>query len=122
LQARPVLILCFKYIPMRRRVVSAAAAVATGAAACFVGRPPAAHCHANHESSQVPRFPTQKRDDSRASTGQGEMVFSWDRRLTDAMPADARVHENKMHGCFSEDAETGIEINCIRSGKRGRPG
>ncbi len=24
------------------------------------------------------------------------------------MPAEARVHENKMHGCFCEDADTGV--------------
>ena len=28
--------------------------------------------------------------------------------LTAAMPAEARVHENKMHGCFCEDEKTGI--------------
>lgn len=42
------------------------------------------------------------------TTGQGSMVFSWDRGLTGAFPAAAKPHERGMHGGFNEDPETGI--------------
>lgn len=42
------------------------------------------------------------------TSGQGDMVFSWDQELTAAFPRDARVYEKDMHGGFSEDSETGI--------------
>ncbi|MDX1565619.1 MAG: hypothetical protein R3236_09450, partial [Phycisphaeraceae bacterium] len=42
------------------------------------------------------------------TTGQGPMVFSWDRELTGAFPEAAKPHEPKMHGGFNEDPETGI--------------
>ena len=42
------------------------------------------------------------------TTGQGEAIFSWDKRLTDSFPDDARKFEKDMHGGFNEDPETGI--------------
>ena len=46
--------------------------------------------------------------DSELVTGQGEMVFTWDKELTAAFPEDGRLFEPKMHGGFGEDPETGI--------------
>ena len=40
------------------------------------------------------------------TTGQGEAIFSWDKRLTDSFPDDARKFEKDMHGGFNEDPET----------------
>lgn len=39
-------------------------------------------------------------------TGQGDAVFSWDERLTAAMPAEAKKYEKDLHGGFAEDAKT----------------
>jgi hypothetical protein len=60
------------------------------------------HAGASEEAKQevvqlVPKF-----------TGQGNAVFSWDKELTAAFPADARPYEKDLHGGFSEDSETGI--------------
>ena len=42
------------------------------------------------------------------TTGQGDMVFVWDKELTAAFPEAAKPHEHKMHGGFNEDPDTGI--------------
>lgn len=43
-----------------------------------------------------------------STSGQGDMVFSWAKELTDAFPTDAKGFEADLHGGFSEDPDTGI--------------
>jgi hypothetical protein len=47
-------------------------------------------------------------DQAKLVTGQGDFIFSWDKELTAAFPEEAREFEEKMHGGFNEDPETGI--------------
>lgn len=42
------------------------------------------------------------------TSGQNDMVFSWEEALTAAMPPEARAVEKDMHGGFHEDSETGV--------------
>lgn len=42
------------------------------------------------------------------TTGEGDMVFSWDEALTAAFPAECHPFEKDMHGGFSEDPDTNI--------------
>ena len=41
-------------------------------------------------------------------TGQGDLVFSFDKALPSKFPDAAKSHEKKMHGGFTEDPRTGI--------------
>ena len=47
-------------------------------------------------------------EDVESTTGQGDMVFSWDREKTACFPADCpRDCQSDMHGGFTEDPATG---------------
>jgi hypothetical protein len=63
------------------------------------------HDGAKHDPSNVVIYADHHES---KSTGQGSMVFSWDKELTGAFPADAKKNEPGMHGGFNEDPETGI--------------
>ncbi|MEM6634104.1 MAG: hypothetical protein AAF694_30790 [Bacteroidota bacterium] len=66
------------------------------------------HPHAVHNHS-ASTYETQKDGDPfKLVTGQGDFVFSWDQEMTAAFPDDAKEFEEKMHGGFNEDPETGI--------------
>jgi hypothetical protein len=90
------------------RVAAVAAASAAGGAV--------AACHGSHD--RLERLEAQvavlnellkaERPDVRVTTGQGDMVFSWDVDLTNCFPEGAKPFERDMHGGFNEDPDTGV--------------
>ena len=69
------------------------------------------HSHAHphdHHHGEIGTSSTSDNDQFKLKTGQGDFVFSYDEKLTAALPMDARAFEPKMHGGFNEDPETGI--------------
>lgn len=64
-----------------------------------------AHDH-QHEEKAWKSYSTL--DKAKLLTGQGDFIFSWDKKLTAAFPDDALEFEPKMHGGFNEDPETGV--------------
>ncbi len=67
-----------------------------------------AHPHNHHDGEAVPTTTTKDNTPFKLKTGQGDFVFSYDEKLTAALPMDARAFEPDMHGGFNEDPETGI--------------
>jgi hypothetical protein len=69
-----------------------------------------AHAGHGHDGPHIHNHQTVAQGDKGAAkvTGQGDMVFSYDEALTNAMPAEMKKFEPRMHGSFHEDAETGI--------------
>ena len=66
-----------------------------------------AHPHNHHDGEVLPAT-TKDNTPFKLKTGQGDFVFSYDEKLTAALPMDAREFEPDMHGGFNEDPETGI--------------
>ncbi len=63
------------------------------------------HDH-QHEEEAWKSYSTLEK--AKLLTGQGDFIFSWDKKLTAAFPDDALEFEPKMHGGFNEDPETGV--------------
>lgn len=69
------------------------------------------HKHEDHATGKkytVKRLKSATPKMAKLVSGQGNYVFSWNKKLTKAFPDDAVEHEPKMHGGFNEDPETGI--------------
>lgn len=67
--------------------------------------------HDGHEHKKEKKKKEKKASKSKKlklETGQGDYVFSWDKKLSAAFPKEAQEFEPAMHGGFNEDPETGI--------------
>lgn len=71
---------------------------------------PHTHYPSHHDHEHTSAAPSIHRVSNRTKlvTGQGDFVFSWDKKLTAAFPEAAHEFEPGMHGGFNEDPETGI--------------